>query len=163
MLIARQTYTYAYLLKDTYLFRFLKGHIYRTYTYTCLTDLILVLQSIYLYIGSYNCITELILVFRILYLYYVTYSCVSDLILVFRILCLYYGAYSCISELILILLVRKYSWVLQKFYLYKSTRRYYRTYTGTSYLILVQILFSNHFLSFSFRVSVCDFTYGYKS
>ena len=35
-------------------------------------------------------------------------------------------------------------------------------YSCISDLILVQILFSNHFLSF-FRISVCDFTYGYRS
>ena len=80
------------LVSDVYLFRSPKGHIYRTYT--CLTDLILVLQSIYLYIGSYNCITELILVFQSLYLYYKTYSCISDLILILRNLYLYYGTYS---------------------------------------------------------------------
>ena len=38
--------------------------------YTCLTDLILVFRSTYLYFGSYTCITEHMLVFRILYLYY---------------------------------------------------------------------------------------------
>ena len=116
-----------------------------------------------MYFRSYTCITELILVFKILYLYSITYSCISDLILVLQNLYLYYGAYSYITELICILPVRKYPYVLQKFYLYKSTRRYYRTCTGTLYLILVQILFSNHFLSFSFCVSVCDFTYGYRS
>ena len=115
-----------------------------------------------MYFRTYTCITELILVFQILYLYSITYSCISHLILVLQILYLYYGAYSYITELICILSVRKYLYVLQKFYLYKSNHRYYRTYTGTLYLILVQILFSNHFLFFSFRVSVSDFTYGYR-
>ena len=62
--------------------------------YTCITDPILVLQSLFLYFGSYTCITELILVFRILYLYYLAYTCLTDLILVLQILCLYYKTYS---------------------------------------------------------------------
>ena len=45
---------------------------YRTYTYSCISDLILVLQNIYLSYGSYTCVTELILGFRILY---GAYSC----------------------------------------------------------------------------------------
>ena len=36
-------------------------------TYTCTSDLILVLQSIYLSYGSYICVTEHVLVLRILY------------------------------------------------------------------------------------------------
>ena len=38
-------------------------------TYTCISDLIHVLQSIYLSYGSYTCVTKLILVFQILFLY----------------------------------------------------------------------------------------------
>ena len=79
-------------------------------------DLILVLQSIYLYFGSYTCIMEHVLVFQILYLYYRAYTCISDLILVLQSIYLYYG--------------------------YGSTRRYYRTDTevpvGTTELILIQ-------------------------
>ena len=37
-------------------------------TYTCISDLIHVLQSIYLSYESYTCFTELILVLRILFL-----------------------------------------------------------------------------------------------
>ena len=62
--------------------------------YSCISDLILVLQNLFLYFRSYTCITELILVFQILYLYYGTYSCILDRILVLQILCLYYGTYS---------------------------------------------------------------------
>ena len=42
---------------------------YRTHTYSCISDLILVLQSIYLCYGSYTCITEYVLVLQILYLF----------------------------------------------------------------------------------------------
>ena len=37
-------------------------------TYTCISDLIHVLQSIYLSYGSYTCFTELIIILRILFL-----------------------------------------------------------------------------------------------
>ena len=37
-------------------------------TYTCISYLIHVLQSIYLSYGSYTCVTELIIVLRILFL-----------------------------------------------------------------------------------------------
>ena len=47
-------------------------------TYTCLTKLILVLQSLFLYLRSYTYIMEHILVLQILYLYYGAYSCISD-------------------------------------------------------------------------------------
>ena len=36
--------------------------------YTCLTDLILVLQNLYMYFRSYTCVTKLILVFQILFM-----------------------------------------------------------------------------------------------
>ena len=38
---------------------------YITHTYSCISDLILVLRNIYLSYGTYTCVTELILVFRI--------------------------------------------------------------------------------------------------
>ena len=106
------------------------------------------LQSLFLYFGSYTCITELILVLRILYLHFGTYACISNLILVLHNLYLfyrygstrryyrdslygsthrYYWTYTYITELILILPIQKYSYILQRFFLYKSTRRYYRT------------------------------------
>ena len=56
------------------------------------------------------------------------------------------------TELILILLIREYPWVLQNlylFYLYESTRGYYRTYAyftdtrvpvGTTELILILLI-----------------------
>ena len=96
MLISRRTYTYAYLLKDTYLFRFFKGHIYIGLI------LILVLRISYLYYGTYSCISYLIFVFRNLFLYFRSYTCITELILVFRILFLYFGSYTCITELILV-------------------------------------------------------------
>ena len=88
ILISHRTHTYAYLLKDTYLFRFLKGHIsdlylYLSYgSYSGISDLILVFRNLFLYFRSYTCIPELILVFWILFLYFESYSCISDLILV---------------------------------------------------------------------------------
>ena len=51
--------------------------------------------------GSYTCIMELILVFQILYVYYGTYSCVSDLICVFQNIYLSYESYTCVTKLIL--------------------------------------------------------------
>ena len=86
--------------------------------YTCLMELILMIQSLFLYFESYSYISDLILVLRSIYLDYGSYTCVTELILVFRILYLYYG--------------------------YESTHRYYRTYTyievpvGTTELILIQ-------------------------
>ena len=80
-------------------------------------DLILVLQSLFLYFRSYTCITELILVFRILFLYFGSYTCIAELILILQNLYLYYR--------------------------YGSTRRYYRNFTctkvsvGTTELVLV--------------------------
>ena len=127
---------------------------YRTYSY--ISDLILVLRSIYWSYGSYTCVTKLILGFRILYLYYGVDPCTSDLIrslFLYKSTCRYYTdslyggthryywTYTYITdtgvpvdttELILILLIREYSYVLQSLYLfyrYGSTRRYYRTYT----------------------------------
>ena len=38
-----------------------------TYTYSCISDLILALRNMYLSYGSYTCFTEHILVLRILY------------------------------------------------------------------------------------------------
>ena len=55
---------------------------YKTYTYSCISNLILVLQSIYLSYGSCTFITEHVLVLGILYLFYRTYYCLMDLILV---------------------------------------------------------------------------------
>ena len=95
LLISRRTHTYAILLKETYLFRFLKGHIYRTNTHTCLTYLIL-------YYRAYTCISDLIIILRILFLYFRSYTCITELILLFRILYLYYGTYSCNLDLILV-------------------------------------------------------------
>ena len=89
----------------------------------------MVFRILYLYYGAYSCISDLILVLRSIYLSYGTYTYDTELILVFRILYLYYGAYAGITRLIILLqnLYRKYPLVLQRFYLYKSTSRYYRT------------------------------------
>ena len=87
-------------------------------TYTFLTELILVLQSLFVYFGS---CTELILVLRILY-----------------------EAYSCISDLIRSLFLYKST---RRYYtnsLYGGTRRYYINLSdtevpvGTTEILLVQ-------------------------
>ena len=62
--------------------------------YTCLTNLLLILQSLFRYFGSYPDITEHIHVFQILYMYYRTYTCISDLIHVLQSIYLSYGSYS---------------------------------------------------------------------
>ena len=89
-----------------------------------------------MYYGTYTCLTELILVLQSLLLYFRSYTCIIELILVFWIL---YGAYSCtkvpvgttqihymevpIGTTGLILILQN----LYLFYRYGSTRRYYRT------------------------------------
>ena len=83
--------------------------------YTCLTDLILVLQNLYMYFRSYTCLIEHILVLRILYLYYRTYTCSSELIYVLQSIYLSYGSYTCVTELIL---------VFRILFMCKGTRRY---------------------------------------
>ena len=83
--------------------------------YPCLTDLLLVLQSLFWYFRSYSGLTEHIHVFWILYVYYRTYTCISnltcilrnlylctELILVLQILYLCYNTDSYISDLILL-------------------------------------------------------------
>ena len=87
---------------------------YKTYTGT--SYLILVLRSISWSCGTYTCITELILIFQILYLYYRTYTCISDLILVLWSIYLSYGSYTCVTELILVLRIL--------YLFYEGTRRY---------------------------------------
>ena len=95
-------------------------------TYTCLTELILVLQNLYGSYGTYTGISEHILVFRILYVYYRTYTCISNLIHVIQNLYLFYG--------------------------YESTLRYYWTYTYFTdtgvpvwfYLKCILIIHLNH-------------------
>ena len=99
-------------------------------SYTCITELILVLRILFLYFGSYTCITDLILVLRILYLCYRAYSGTKVPVgtnSLYRGTRRYYWTYTYITELILNLPIRKYPYVLQRFFLYKSTRRYYRT------------------------------------
>ena len=84
-------------------------------TYTCLRELILVLQNLYGSYGTYTGISEHILVFRILYVYYRTYTCISNLIHVIQNLYLSYGTYTGLTEHILILRILS---------LCEGTRRY---------------------------------------
>ena len=114
---------------------------YKTYTGT--SYLILVLRSISWSYGTYTCIIKLILVFQILYLYYKTYTYFTNT-----------GVPVGTTELILILLIREYPWVLQRLIRYRSTRRYYRTYTKVHSDLYSYSLFS--VLSY-----VCLTTYTY--
>ena len=50
---------------------------------------------------------------------------------------LYYGVYTCSEVLVGITEITERILVLQNLFLYGSTCKYYKTYTGTSYLILV--------------------------
>ena len=59
--------------------------------YSYLSDLIRVLQKLYLSYGTYTGLMKLILVFRSTYWYFGSYTCITELILVLRIL---YIAYS---------------------------------------------------------------------
>ena len=70
---------------------------YRTYTYSYISDLILVfrilysdlirvLQNLYLSYWTYTGLTKLILVFRSTYWYFGSYTCITGLIHVFQIL-----------------------------------------------------------------------------
>ena len=50
---------------------------------------------------------------------------------------LYYGVYTCSEVPVGITEITKRKLVLQNLFLYRSTCKYYKTYTGTSYIILV--------------------------
>ena len=89
-------------------------------TYTYLTELILVLQSLFLYFGSYTCVTEHILVLRILY---GVYSCTKLPVDTTHI---HYTEVP-VGTTGLILILQN----LYLFYRYRSTRRYYRDFTCT--------------------------------
>ena len=87
---------------------------YRTYTYSCISDLILVfrilysdiirvLQNLYLSYGTYTCLTELIRVLRNLYCYFGAHTGISDIIRVLQDLYMYLKSYTCNTELMLVL------------------------------------------------------------
>ena len=61
--------------------------------YTCITELILVLRNVYLYIEAHPYILDLILVLRSIYIYYGTYTCLTGHILILRILFLCEGTH----------------------------------------------------------------------
>ena len=95
-------------------------------SYTCITELILVLRNLYLRYRANSCISDtevpvgiteliLILVFRILYLSYRAYTYLTDLILALRNVYLSYGSYTYITKLIL---------VFQILFMCEGTRRY---------------------------------------
>ena len=91
--------------------------------YTCITKLILILQSIYLSYGSYTCVTELILVFRILFVYYGTYTCTKVPVGTTHI---HYTEVPVGTTGLIFILQNLYL-----YYRYGSTRRYYRAFTCT--------------------------------
>ena len=122
--ISRRTHICTYII-FIYLYRYLS--LSQTYTYQISCRSYKASMCTEVPLGT----TEIRLVLRNLYLYYGAYSCSSD-------------SYSCILDLILLLqslYIRKYPQVLQRFYLYKSTCRYYRTDTevpvGNIEIILV--------------------------
>ena len=110
--MSQETHTCSYIELILYSY----GSTRRYYeVYPCLTDLLLVLQSLFWYFGSYPDITEHIHVFRILYMYYRTYTCILDLMHVLQSIYLSYRFYTCFVELIV---------VLRILFLCKGTRRY---------------------------------------
>ena len=84
MLISNLSYTHTGVpvgITEFILIRSLYGgthRYYRTHTYSCISDLILVFHILYMYYRIYTCLTELILVLRNLYLRYRANSCISD-------------------------------------------------------------------------------------
>ena len=111
-----RTYIYTEILCILYLS-------YKAYPY--LTDLLLVLQSLFWYFGSYPSISEH---FRILYMYYKTYTCISDLTCILQNLYLSYGTYTCVQDLFLsyrsYTCVTKLILVFQILFFCEGTRRY---------------------------------------
>ena len=91
---------------------------------------------------TYSCITEHILVLRILYLYYGAHSCISDLIRVLRILYVYYGTYTCLTDYKTFYLYKSTRRYYRTCSLYRGTRRYYWTYTYFCISDLVLVLWS---------------------
>ena len=76
--------------------------------YTCITELILVLRNVYLYIGAHPYISDLILVLRSIYMYYGTYTCLTENILILRILFLCEGTrkYDKLEQIIIVSHIR---------------------------------------------------------
>ena len=92
MLISNLSYTHTGVPVGTtefILIRSLYGgtrRYYRTHTYSCISDLILVLLNIYLSYRAYTYLTDLIVALPNMYLSYGSYTCITKLILVFQIL-----------------------------------------------------------------------------
>ena len=90
---------------------------YRTYSYP---ELILITGFSYVVLSLYR------------YLYLSQISCRS-----LQNLYLYYGVYTCSEVPVGITEITERILILQNLFLYESTCKYYKTYTGNSYLILV--------------------------
>ena len=135
-LLLWQTYPYLDLILIANLF------LSRSYTYSrlvvCCTELIHVLiliSSLYLFSSPVG-VTELMLIQRYLNTYWYLYlSHISRRSL--QNLYLYYGIYTCSEVPVGIIEITERILVLWNLFLYGSTCKYYKTYTGTSYLILI--------------------------
>ena len=121
-------FTELILIQILYLFRFL----------VCRTELIHVLiliSSLYLFRSPVG-VTKLMLIQRYLNTYWYLYlSQISRRSL--QNLYLYYRVYTCSEVPVGITEITERILVLRNLFLYGSTCKYYKTYTGTSYLILV--------------------------
>ena len=118
------TYSYTEVLVSTTELILILRSIYWSYrTWTCISDLIHALQSIYLSYGSYTGLTELILVFRILFFCEGTrrYDESEQIRIISQI---HYTEITVVTTGLIITLQNLYL-----FYRYKSTCRYYQTYT----------------------------------
>ena len=127
-LFGSYTHSRLILIQILFLFRFLV-------CYTQLIHVLILISSLYLFRSPVG-VTELMLIQRYLYTYwYLSLSQISRRSL--QNLCLYYGVYTCSEVPVGITEITEHILVLQNLFLYGSTCKYYKTYTGTSYLILV--------------------------
>ena len=121
-------FTELILIKILYLFRFL----------VCCTELIhilILISNLYLFRSPVG-VTELMLIQRYLNTYWYLYlSQISRRSL--QNLYLYYGVYTCSEVPAGITKITERILVLRNLFLYRITCKYYKTYTGTSHLILV--------------------------
>ena len=111
---------------------------YRAYSYAGL-----ILMTGLCSVGTPVGVTELMLIQRYLYLSDISHRSLQNLYL-------YYGVYSCSEVPVGITEITERVLVLRNLFLYGSTCKYYKTYTGTSYLILVL-----RSISWSYRTYTC--------
>ena len=127
-LFGSYTHSRLILIQILFLFRFLVSC-------TELIHVLILISSLYLFRSPVG-VTKLMLVQRYLYTYwYLSLSQISRRSL--QNLYLYYVVYTCSKVLVRITEITDHILVLRNLFLYGSTCKYYQTYTGTSYLILV--------------------------